>query len=300
MKDYKYNVFGLIIQSEIKLPELPKVEDQESNVWIKIGKVPDHLPLPAGSGVLYEASQDDFLLRLNNVAKYRVQNGKNITVEPSKNSTPQEIRLFLFGSVMGALLHQRSLLAIHGSCISKGNRGIIFTGKSSAGKSTLAAGLHAKGYSVVTDDIAVVDTDKDEKHIILPGVPQIKLWKDVLNQLNEKSILTKVRFHFEKYYLPIQSLETSGTIFLDKIIFLTTKNTPGYHFSEVVGSEKFNILRENTYRIQYVDKFNRLEDHFKNISQLASTIQLFKVERPFSPLQLKYFADFIEKKIFNI
>lgn len=300
MKVYNYKVNGLTLNSEIELPELVSIENQETDVWIKIGPVPNHLPNPAGSGVLYEASKDDFLFRLDTVAKYRVQDGKYITIEPLETANPKEVRLFLFASTMGALLHQRGKLAIHGSCVAKGNKGVIFTGMSSAGKSTIAAGLYSKGYSVITDDIAVIDSHVENKHFVHPGIPHLKLWKDVLSHMNENISLEKVRPQIEKYRKPIPSIEPLTPVFLDKVILLTSKNTPGFHFEEVFGADKFLLLRQNTYRVHFLEKLNQLEAHFNNLSKLASTIRLFKVERPSFPMQVMELADYIEENILQI
>ncbi|MDF1573604.1 MAG: hypothetical protein P1P86_00225 [Bacteroidales bacterium] len=299
MKTKTYRVNGLNLSSEIELPELVSSNVQKPDVWIRFGSVPDHLPEAAGSGVLYEASKDDFLFKLNTVAKYRVQNGKYITIEPLETTDQKEIRLFLFASTMGALLHQRGMLAIHGSCVAKENKGIIFTGISSAGKSTIAAGFYIKGYSVITDDIAVID-NSEKKHFIHPGIPHLKLWQDVVYYMNEESNLERVRSELEKYRKPIPALKPSIHVPLEKIILLTTKNTPGFHFEEVFGADKFQILRQNTYRVQFLEMLNQLEIHFKNISSLASSIPLYKVERPSSPLQVMELTDYIEKHILHI
>lgn len=293
-------MYGLTISSEIYLPELVVVEEQKPDVWIRTGQVPAHLPVIQGLGVLYEAAKDDFLFRLNTVASYRVQAGKYITIESNEKATPEEVRLFLFGSTMGALLHQRGMLAIHGSCVARENKAFLIAGSSSVGKSTLAAGLLEKGYSIISDDISVIGFKKEYGHFIYPGIPHLKLWKDVLLHLNESLNLEKVRPKLEKYKKPIFSGDKVNPVRLDKIIILTTKNTPGYHFEELRGSEKFNLLRQNTYRIQFIDKMSKVESYFKNLSKLLDVTRIFRVERPTSPLQVRELATFIEYNIFNI
>ncbi|MBN1415442.1 MAG: hypothetical protein JW973_10100 [Bacteroidales bacterium] len=299
MKDFVYRVYGLNIESEIELPELISNHNCEPNAWIKIGKVPEHIPNITGSGPFYEMSPNDFLLRIKNIAKYRVQYGKSITVEAHERADPDEIRLFLLGSTIGALLHQRGMLTLHGSSISVKEKGITIIGSSAAGKSTLAAGLYAKGYSVIADDVSVIE-HKKEHHYIYPGIPHLKLWKDVLIHLNYHEILKKVRPQYEKYKKPVFSMQKQECILLDRILFLSTNESNSYYYEEVYGSDKFNILLSNTYRIHYVAKMNMTSIHFMNLSNLAKTIRLFKIERPSSPLKLIEFVEFIENKIFSI
>lgn len=293
-------MYGLTISSEMVLPELVVVEEREPDVWIKTGKVPNHLPIKKGSGVLYEAAQDDFLFRLDTVASYRVREGKYITIESKETATPEEVRLFLFGSAMGALLHQRGMLAIHASSVEQGKKGFVIAGLSSSGKSTLAAGFLEKGYSILSDDISVIGFEDEDGHFIYPGIPHLKLWKDVLMHLSESLDLEPVRPKLEKYKKPILQGKNLNPVRLDKIIILSTKNTPGYHFQEILGSEKFNLLRQNTYRLQYLNNLSRMESHFRNLSRLVANTSVYKVERPCSPLHIRELTTFVEDNIFEI
>ena len=66
---------------------------------------------------------------------------------------PADVRLFLLGSVWGALALQRGLLPLHASAVGRGRTVHAFTGPPGAGKSTLAAALAARGYPLFTDDM---------------------------------------------------------------------------------------------------------------------------------------------------
>jgi len=52
----------------------------------------------------YEVQPGHFRLDVPGVARYSVEDGKSILIEPMADSTPEKIRLFLLGSTMGALL----------------------------------------------------------------------------------------------------------------------------------------------------------------------------------------------------
>ncbi len=79
------------------------------DVKIMFGMVPEELTNPKKTGVLYQTKQNDFIYSLQNVSRYRVQNGDTITIQPNQKATQDEIRLFLMGSTIG-LLHQRGVL----------------------------------------------------------------------------------------------------------------------------------------------------------------------------------------------
>jgi len=94
------------------------------------------------------------------------------------------LRLSLLGPVLALILHQRGLLVIHASVVARGDGAIAFLGKSGWGKSTIAAALHAKGYDLVTDDVAAIQIDQAEPSV-LPGFPQVKLWPQAATLLGE-------------------------------------------------------------------------------------------------------------------
>jgi hypothetical protein len=296
--NYYYKVYGLYIGSELELPELSPVQNIKVDVTIGFGEVPEHLPEVRGSGVLFEAALNDFLFKFEGIGRYRVQNGSRIIIQPEREALPSEIRLVLLGSSIGALLHQRGMLAIHGSAITDGKQTMILSGQSGVGKSTLAAGLLELGYSVIADDISVIGQNEKQDYIVESGIPHLKLWKDVLVHLNKADDLSRVRPQLEKYRIPIPVLEEE-TPSLSKIVFLSPSNSTNFSYSEILGKDKFHLLRNNTYRLQFIDKMNQTEVHFRNLSQLVNSIQMFHANRPHDPLDIMEFAKYISDIIFK-
>ena len=298
MIKYYYKVYGLCIESELELPELNPVQNIKADVSIGFGRVPEHLPEIRGSGVLFEAAQNDFLFKFEGICRYRVQKGSRIIIQPEREALPSDIRLFLLGSSIGALLHQRGMLAIHGSAITDGHQTVILTGYSGAGKSTLAAGLIELGYSIIADDISVIGQNREGHLLVESGIPHIKLWKDVLAHLNKTNDLSKIRPQLEKYRMPVPVLEEESPG-LSKIVLLNPSNSTDFSCSAILGKEKFHQLRNNTYRLQFIDKMNQTEVHYRNLSQLVNSIQMLLVNRPRDPLNIMDFAKYISNVIFN-
>lgn len=298
MIEYYYKVYGLNISSELELPELNPVQDIKVDVTIGFGEVPEHLPEIRGSGVLFEAALNDFLFKFEGIGRYRVQNGSRIIIQPEKEALPADIRLVLLGSSIGALLHQRGMLAIHGSAITDGKQTVIISGPSGVGKSTLAAGLLELGYSVIADDVSVISKNGEQHFRVENGIPYLKLWKDVLVHLKQAGDLTKVRPQLEKFRKPIPVPEKE-TPNLSKLVILSPSNSADYSYSEILGRDKFHLLRNNTYRLQFIDKMNQTEVHFRNLSRLVNSVQIFQVNRPHNPLNILEFARYISEIIFK-
>ncbi|MCP4397035.1 MAG: hypothetical protein GY801_07015 [bacterium] len=73
-------------------------------------------------------------------------------------------------SELGALLHQRELLPLHGSAIKVNDGVCVFVGLSGNGKSTVAAAFRQRGYQVLADDVCVVSIREDG---LPPGDPRV-------------------------------------------------------------------------------------------------------------------------------
>ncbi len=297
---HKYRAFGLNIASEFEIPELIPSEFNMPDVQIDYGQNPPEITDYKGKGVLYQARENEFLFRLKTVASYYVKNGKQITVERLNDSTDDEIRLFLLGSAMGALIQQRDLLPVHGSAVVKNGQAYIIAGVSGSGKSSLAAVLIKRGFKLLSEDISVVDPEKIPPEVN-PGIPYLKLWQDVLEELGEDvRSYAKVRPQLLKYRKHAGSDYINEPVMLKRIIVLSARNKPEFESKQVKGAEKFELLKKNTYRYQYLLALGKIDKHFKLVNQLAKDIQLYHVQRPSVPLMLEQLADFLmEKKLID-
>lgn len=148
-----FRVFGLTVASEFPLPELPLAWGPAS-VHIRYGKTPEELENALLRQKYCQAGPDQMLLNVPNVGRFHVRNGTCITIEPVVVADKINIRLFLLGTAFGALMMQRGILPVHGSSIVLDGCGIIFTGASGVGKSSLLAAFRQQGASFLSDDVA--------------------------------------------------------------------------------------------------------------------------------------------------
>ena len=124
-----YQAFGLSVRSEIQLPEL-MVANNQPDINIVYGHIPENIDCPTFADVHFQVSPNKFLLKVQGVANYLIENGNSIIIDRSEGGSNDEIRLYLLGSAFGALIHQRGMLPIHGSAIIFENKVVIFSGKS--------------------------------------------------------------------------------------------------------------------------------------------------------------------------
>lgn len=270
----RYSTYGLTFDSDIALPELRPAPDAEGapDVRIVLGPVaPGGLDEGTRLGPFMWASDRAFWLQVPGVARFLVEDGRRITLEPAPGIDEDSVRVFLLGSAMGALMFQRGLLVMHGNAVRIGERCLLCVGQSGAGKSTLAASFMRRGYDVLADDVVPVDAEGRA----VPGFPRIKLWQDAATQLGfDTAPLRRIRPGMEKFNLPIAERHSDRPLPIRWVYLLNRDSEDGIHMEPVRGMKRFPVMRRNTYRVRYLDGMALRAEHLKLCARLSSQIHL--------------------------
>lgn len=201
---------GLRLASDIPLPELPpgNEEDGTPEIEVRQGWVPEHLPDSVHEGPILQVGADGTCrYEVTGVAAYLVEEGCRITVQSHMEADAPDIRLFLLGSVFGLLCYQRGWLPLHACCMEIGGRAIAISAESGIGKSTLAATFVRHGYRILADDVSVIDAHAPGGPLVIPAIPRIRLWRDVLETFGlAAGELEPCRNRMEKFQLPLPGL----------------------------------------------------------------------------------------------
>lgn len=291
-----YHVFGLKIKSAIRFLDMPQTEDSP-DVTIAYGITPDSLSDPKVSGVRYQVGAGEFLLRVDNVARYYVSNGDHILIEREPGASDVEVLLFLMGSAMGALLHQRNILPLHGSSIEVDGEGVIFTGPSSIGKSTLAGAFRKRGYNLLSDDVCAVTAQNGTDPYIIPGFPRLKLWADSLKKLEEdRTGFNRVRLdqEFEKYFVPFDNAG-NGQVPVRSVFVLETTNIDQFEVVQLKRGDKIDPIINNTYRLRFLEGLGDKKEHFKQCAAVAANTTVIRITRPLRGFRLDELMDLVER-----
>lgn len=292
---HRYYAFELTILSELCLPELlicAKQPPREVDVIITYGEVSSEgIDNPLSQGHSFQANRQMLWLRVPHVARFLVENGRTIIIDPMPGIDEASLRVFLLGSCFGALLMQRGLFLLHGNAIRVGEYAVSFTGQSGAGKSTLSGAFLRRGYSVLADDICAINAEGE----VLPSFPQIKLWADAAKQLAVQThSLRKIRSHLEKFALPIGEQFCTKPLPLSTVYVLRPYNQEKLSLTGFSGMAKLQPLKSQIYRRQYLKGLERDAVTFMRCGQLARTVSVSRIQRPNAGYALDALVDLIE------
>lgn len=288
---HTYMKAGLKICSELHLPELLTTDfEGPPDVEIRYAAVPKTLPGGVQSMPEAQAAPGAVLLTIPGVGRYHVLAGKEVRIEPFPDAKIEDVRLFLLGSAFGAIYLQRNHFPLHASVVVIAGKAVAFAGDSGAGKSTMAAWMNRTGYPLLCDDVCVIQTDEDPFPMAFPAYPQMKLWKDALRMLElETSGLRRDFARTDKFHLPIDSPFASEPVPLRQIFFLRYSDDASVpSMADISPSEAVPLLRNNTYRYQFISGLGLTEKHFRNCISIANSVPAHFLDRP---RKLDFLAD---------
>lgn len=291
-----YEVFGLRVSSEIELPECgPEVGGAGGTRPADIRIVHDDLPSSVGGmspfGPYMERAPGRCLFKVPDVARYLIEGGTTIRVDPDPSGGELELRAYLLGTALGAALHQRGLVPLHVSVVESPAGLIAFSGASGAGKSTIAAALHLRyGWPILTDDLAVLTGGPGEARLSF-GVRRLRLWKDAIGKLDlgdrprTKVIDRADKFQFDLVPTPPEDA-TLGAVFL-----LLKGDVP--EIVPIRGQQALMALGNCIYRPDLFAAFNDQAALFPRLAGAANRLEINALIRPIADGSLERTAQLV-------
>jgi hypothetical protein len=293
---YSYQAFGLTLASSFPLPEL-EPQSGDADVFIHYGSVPDALEAAVKREIAYELAAGALLLKIPAIGKYLVLAGREIIVDPVPGVPDHEVRLFLLGSALGALFHQRGLLPLHGCALEVKDGAVIFLGESGSGKSTLAGALNQRGYRVITDDVSVLAFSPEEGPVVYPSCRHLKLCPDALREMGrDPAACSPVLTDLEKRYLPLDHGFCTQPRPVRRIYELASHDSPDFLVSPFQGLDKLTALIRHTYRLDFLEGPARRKQYFDQCGNVARQVFVGRFFRPRWPFALAEMVNFLDKE----
>ncbi len=277
-----YSCFDFRLRSEMPLELTPAGEaDGRPLVEIRFGPVPETLPgsPPARFGI--QASGDTVLLTVTGTARYLVRGGCEIVVDPSPGGSERNVRLFLLGSALGILTHQRGLLPLHANAVIADGAAYAFGGHSGAGKSTLAAHFAREGYEVLCDDVCAISFADDGTPLAWPGLPRLKLWADAAEAFgHDSTLLDRAIEGLDKYHVPLADAGATRAVPFRRLYLLArTEDGEAPAISRLQGQRAMTTVLEHTYRNGYLAPMGLTAQNFRLCAQLLRRAEVYEARR---------------------
>lgn len=277
-----YRVSGLAVRSEIRLPGLIPLDDVVApDVTIRAIDVPAALDDVVATGPNWQRSADRFLLEIPAIGRFLLEGGHSIGFSRSADIGDQDIAIFLAGNVFGILLHQRNHIVLHASAIVVNGKAVLFCGVSGAGKSTIAAALGSRGYTLATDDQAAITLDDAGTPIVHPDGRFLKLWSKSIDALAlEERKGEAMRDRMEKFYVD-PGVASVAAMPVGAVYMLAEARPP-----RVAGVSRPNLvdgsrlLIANAYRPVLVRRMGQRQAYFQVGAAIAHAAGIFTLTRP--------------------
>ncbi len=246
-----YHAFGLKLDSQIDLPELQRGTGPGDVVIRRT-----ELALDGGDGSAagwLSGGGERLELRLESIV-FTIVAGRSIDVAAPAGTADNDIRVWLLGTVMAALLHQRGYFCLHANMIRLPSGGVAaFCGPSGAGKSTMAGLLDRAGFDVLGDDLCAMRIDAVGRPVVYRGIPRLKLWAASLALLDRSSdALEKVASDLDKFHVPLGAADDLGELAplpLERLYLLDRRDeAEGALIVPVTGVAAAGIVLDNSFR----------------------------------------------------
>jgi hypothetical protein len=289
---YRYNAFGLNIQTELALPELcpggggRREMGKQSDVFIRFSTIDTSISAPTreigSAGRFIWVTPRGIFMGWEGVGVFQVRKGCEVLVDPAPGVDEALLRLFVLGTTLAMLLHQRREMAVlHASVVALDGWALAFLGPKKVGKSTLAAVLHARGHEMLSDDILAADLRPDGP-LALPGFPQIKLWPDVLALLDDDpGYLPRLRPELEKRSKRLAVGFHRAPVRLGGVFVLDVGPKPG--IEPLRSWEALQALMPHWYGARFgagVLRALGLPDHFLQCVELVRKVPVCRLRKP--------------------
>src|SRR6218665_622619 len=124
-----YSCFSFRLGTDFPLPELAPAEeaaDQRPVVPVRQAALPETLPGGRAAEHGLQIACGDVMLSIAGAGRYLIRDGQEIMFDPAGAESWRKTRLFLLGSALGILCHQRGLLPLHANSIVPNGGAVAF------------------------------------------------------------------------------------------------------------------------------------------------------------------------------
>lgn len=296
---YNYRVFNLCCTSVIPLPSfIVNEEDVIPDFEVVLGTVePNFQNEPTVKKPFSQFNENEFFYQMPDIAKYFVTDGNKVVIEALCEDW-DSILLFFYSNCIAAILFQRNLIPFHVSGVLDNKGGLwLFAAPSRTGKSTTALKLKERGYTLFTDDTALITIENDSC-VAIASYPVLRAWENTMNnqQVYALSEGKQLRAEINKFGIAFHDDFVSSSQKVKGIIFLEMQGD-SIQIGRLKPIEGIKRLGDNIYRNRWIHGMNKQLLQFKAVSAISQKVPFWTARRPKDKPSFDSFADAIIEQI---
>lgn len=267
--------------------------DSLSHIPVKYSSVAESLAGATDCGVLWQGVPGRLLLHLPQVARYLIENGSSITIEPAAAADPDAVAYYFKMTPLAALLYQRGSLVFHAAAVCKGDDAYLIAGDSGAGKSTLLALLLQRGWNMLADDLAPVTLQSDGTFMVSSVSSSIPLWQETAEILGLHGTSEKT-YDRARVHLPGEPAAVGGKK-LKSVVWFGVHSGRSVVLNAQEGVAWLRCAPALLYNSHVADCLCDRVVYLKSMAALAGAIPLHRLMRPRGVWSIDSVLDSFEK-----
>lgn len=242
--------------------------------------------------------------RAEGTLRASVWDGREILVEPLPDADPLYVSAIVTGELFSVLLRQRGLLVLHGSGVARDGQAIGFVGESGWGKSTLASALVDRGWSLLTDDLLVVqglgaDTTAPvppTPPVVIPTHPSMRLSSEAIERVDatDRTVVGQAHALTSKLRVDHGDAFSDAPTPLSRLFVLDPRLVPTHRAVPLSAREAVQefVLHTRGRRLLQADRV--LREHLGQCVQLARRVPTSYLQRQFGLEHVESLCNFVE------
>lgn len=271
---FYYKMYGVVVGSEFKIPAGYIIDEQEPDVVVRHIKTKEIMP------ELHIIDREYGVVQMNDGTMFHIKNGSEIIVKASEEVDWFKVTQYIATECLPAILFQRGVFTIHGSCIEVNDGALIITGASGAGKSSLANEFIESGCRILADDTVGVDVVEDDVYAI-PAFPQRKLVVDMVEKVGiDSSKLIDLKQNVPKYAINVDEQYCNQPRKLKALVWVCKHSGKNVEIHEVTGADKLKFLMDTSYEYMLYVNDKVQQDEFKTLVKICNDVVFYVVLRP--------------------
>lgn len=271
----------MIIKSDILIIEGIEVSEESFvDVRITLGEIPEQIKELIDQGEVQKLEKEKAWFIVPGIAFFYIFDGSNIICSVFEGTSMHDVVAYLLGCAFCFIFIQRDLTPLHGSALIVNNKGLIITGRSGAGKSSLTAAFLQSGYPFLADDVAVLSLEKD-KTTIIPSFPEQKLCRNVaLGMGYDTNSLRYLGEEKDKFAVRLDKLFCSSRIELGAIVEVVPYTNKELEIHEIRGHDKLCTFIRNIFQSFIYEEMGISVDTMKVFLNIVEKLPMYRVLRP--------------------